>query len=274
MLTQRGIKALVIACNTATAAAVQHVRAQYPDLIVIGIEPALKLAADHYPGGRIGVMATEVTLREEKFDTLLHRFDENCTVAKIPAPGLVQLIEAGLVLRFPSGICVIRHWKLNNLIKKDRYKPTNCVAEKQLLLQDETGAFTLEPVRNPIGTHPEPQDRLGKDREGQEREEPAADAAAHARRGVKRTARGPYGWIRLSDEEYHSLLDDFGEAEVARCIAYVEESAQTTGNKNQWQDWNLVLRRCHRDRWGLSKAAAKVQTVTEADGYDDEDSFI
>ena len=67
----------------------------YPDLIVIGIEPALKLAADHYPGGRIGVMATEVTLREEKFDTLLHRFDENCTVAKIPAPGLVQLIEAG-----------------------------------------------------------------------------------------------------------------------------------------------------------------------------------
>lgn len=94
-LTRRGIKALVIACNTATAAAVRDVRAKYPELIVIGIEPALKLAADHYPGGRIGVMATEVTLREEKFDTLLHRFDENCTVAKIPAPGLVQLIEAG-----------------------------------------------------------------------------------------------------------------------------------------------------------------------------------
>jgi glutamate racemase len=94
-LTQRDIKALVIACNTATAAAVQDVRSKYPNLIVIGIEPALKLAADHYPGGRIGVMATEVTLREEKFDTLLHRFDDNCTVVKIPAPGLVQLIEAG-----------------------------------------------------------------------------------------------------------------------------------------------------------------------------------
>jgi glutamate racemase len=94
-LTQRDIKALVIACNTATAAAVQDVRSKYPELIVIGIEPALKLAADHYPGGRIGVMATEVTLREEKFDTLLHRFDDNCTVVKIPAPGLVQRIEAG-----------------------------------------------------------------------------------------------------------------------------------------------------------------------------------
>ena len=90
------VKALVIACNTATAAAVQQVRETYPDLIVIGIEPALKVAADHFPGGRIGVMATEVTLREEKFDTLLHRFEKECTIAKIPAPGLVQKIEAGL----------------------------------------------------------------------------------------------------------------------------------------------------------------------------------
>ena len=97
LTTEYEIKALVIACNTATAAAVKDVRAKYPDLIVIGIEPALKVAADHFPGGRIGVMATEVTLREEKFDLLLHRFDENCTIAKIPAPGLVQLVEAGKV---------------------------------------------------------------------------------------------------------------------------------------------------------------------------------
>ena len=97
LTSEYGIKALVIACNTATAAAVKDVRESYPDLIVIGIEPALKVAADNFPGGRIGVMATEVTLREEKFDTLLHRFDEECTIAKIPAPGLVQLIEAGKV---------------------------------------------------------------------------------------------------------------------------------------------------------------------------------
>ena len=89
------IKALVLACNTATAAAVQQLRSAYPEMIVIGIEPALKLAADHFPRGRIGVMATEVTLREEKFDMLMHRFDENCTITKIPAPGLVQLVEAG-----------------------------------------------------------------------------------------------------------------------------------------------------------------------------------
>ncbi|MDO5544304.1 MAG: glutamate racemase [Eubacteriales bacterium] len=97
LLSEYPLKALVIACNTATAAAVNDVRAAHPELIVVGIEPALKVAADHYPGGRVGVLATEVTLREEKFDTLLHRFDENVTIYKIPAPGLVELIEAGKV---------------------------------------------------------------------------------------------------------------------------------------------------------------------------------
>ena len=95
LTSEYSIKALVIACNTATAAAVKQVREAYPELIVIGIEPALKVGADHFPGGAIGVMATEVTLREEKFDTLLHRFERSCTIAKIPAPGLVQRIEAG-----------------------------------------------------------------------------------------------------------------------------------------------------------------------------------
>ena len=97
LLDNSPLKALVIACNTATAAAVRQVREKYPDLIVIGIEPALKVAADHFPGGRIGVMATEVTLREENFDLLLHRFDRASTITKIPAPGLVQLVEQGKV---------------------------------------------------------------------------------------------------------------------------------------------------------------------------------
>lgn len=91
------VKALVVACNTATAASIEVLREAYPDLIIVGIEPAVKVAADHFPGGRVGVMATEVTLREEKFDILLHRFQEECTIVKIPAPGLVPLIEQGKV---------------------------------------------------------------------------------------------------------------------------------------------------------------------------------
>ena len=95
LIREYPVKALVVACNTATAAAIKTLRATYSDLIVIGIEPALKLAADSFPGGRLGVMATEVTLREEKFDNLMHRFERECAITKIPAPGLVQLIEAG-----------------------------------------------------------------------------------------------------------------------------------------------------------------------------------
>ena len=94
-LLSRGCKALVVACKTATAAAIEDLRGIYPDRIIIGIEPALKLAADHFPGGHIGVMATPVTLREEKFDLLLHRFSETCAVTKLPAPGLVALVEQG-----------------------------------------------------------------------------------------------------------------------------------------------------------------------------------
>ena len=54
LMARKPLKALVLACNTATAAAVKELRSKYPELIVIGIEPALKVAADHFPGGRIG----------------------------------------------------------------------------------------------------------------------------------------------------------------------------------------------------------------------------
>ena len=94
-LLERGIKALVVACNTATSAAINDLRAAYPHLTVIGIEPALKLAADKFPGGKLGVMATPMTLREEKFALLMERFAESSDIYKIPAPGLVELIESG-----------------------------------------------------------------------------------------------------------------------------------------------------------------------------------
>lgn len=96
-LVERGLKALVVACNTATAAAIERLRREYPELIIVGVEPALKLAADRFPCGRIGVMATPVTLREEKFCHLLDRCAAGCQVYKIPAPQLVPLIEEGMV---------------------------------------------------------------------------------------------------------------------------------------------------------------------------------
>lgn len=96
MLYERGIKALVVACNTATAAAIQLLRREYPDIVIVGIEPALKMATDRFPAGHVGIMATQVTLREEKLDHLVGRFP-NVTVERIPAPGLVELVEQGKI---------------------------------------------------------------------------------------------------------------------------------------------------------------------------------
>ena len=63
-------------------------------------------------------------------------------------------------------------------------------------------------------------------------------------------AHGEYGWVKLTDKQMDKLIADYGAEEVQRAIAYVDESAQTTGNKNKWKDWNLTVRKCIRDGWG------------------------
>ena len=68
---------------------------------------------------------------------------------------------------------------------------------------------------------------------------------------AQRKAHGEYGWVKLTEEEFERLRSELGEAELNRCITYIDESAQASGNKNHWRDWKLVLRRCHRDGWGL-----------------------
>ena len=95
LLVDRDCKALVVACNTATAAAITDLRELYPDRIIVGIEPALKLACDRHPGGTIGIMATDVTLREKKLAALMERVKRDCQVLRVHAPGVVELVEAG-----------------------------------------------------------------------------------------------------------------------------------------------------------------------------------
>ena len=94
-LISRGIKALVVACNTAAAATLDLLRKTYPDLIIVGIEPAIHPAALSYPKGTVGVLATEVTLQGEKFRHLSDLHRQACTIVKLPAPGLADLVEAG-----------------------------------------------------------------------------------------------------------------------------------------------------------------------------------
>ncbi len=94
-LLGQGAKALVLACNTATAAAVADLRERYPELPIVGMEPAVKPAAAATRSGVVGVLATTGTLKSAKFAALLDRFASDVRVITQPCPGLVEQIEAG-----------------------------------------------------------------------------------------------------------------------------------------------------------------------------------
>jgi glutamate racemase len=91
-LLARDIKALVIACNTATAAAAADLRAKLT-IPVLGLEPALKPAARYAGERRIVVLATEATIKLEKYRQLLERFGRN--TISVPCPELVEFVERG-----------------------------------------------------------------------------------------------------------------------------------------------------------------------------------
>ena len=94
-LVQQGIKALVVACNTATIAAIKALRARYPELPIVGVEPGLKPAAAASRNGKIGVLATERTLRGEKLLALREQVSTatGATFLLQPCIGLVERIE-------------------------------------------------------------------------------------------------------------------------------------------------------------------------------------
>lgn len=91
-LMKYNIKALVVACNTATSAAINDLRNDY-EIPIIGMEPALKPAIEKCNSKEIVVMATPVTLREKKFNNLIDQYGASSNVIKLPCPGLVELIE-------------------------------------------------------------------------------------------------------------------------------------------------------------------------------------
>ncbi|MFY1020807.1 glutamate racemase [Ectopseudomonas khazarica] len=94
-LLAQGAKALVLACNTATAAAAADLRERYPQLPIVGMEPAVKPAAAATRSGVVGVLATTGTLKSARFAALLDRFAGDVRVVTQPCPGLVECIEAG-----------------------------------------------------------------------------------------------------------------------------------------------------------------------------------
>lgn len=94
-LTTQGASLIVVACNTATAAAIDHLRSRFPELPFVGMEPAVKPGAAQTNNGKIGVLATAGTFESQRYAALLARFAGNIAAYESDCPGLVAQIEAG-----------------------------------------------------------------------------------------------------------------------------------------------------------------------------------
>lgn len=104
-LQERGVKATVIACNTATSAAAPYLRELFPEDIIIGMEPAVKPAVEHLQNfedrvnrsnpPKILIMATEHTIKGERLQQLISRFAHPSQFLLLPSPGIVRILEAG-----------------------------------------------------------------------------------------------------------------------------------------------------------------------------------
>lgn len=111
LIRHYAIAALVVACNTATSAAIAQLRTRYPSLIIVGTEPGLKPAISHSQSKKVGVLATPATLGGEKYKALVELLSRHyhVDVYEQPCPGLVQQIEEGDT-GTPETIAMLEGW--------------------------------------------------------------------------------------------------------------------------------------------------------------------
>jgi glutamate racemase len=94
-LLDQGARIVVVACNTASAAALKYLRQSFPEVPFVGMEPAVKPAAEHTRSGIVGVLATPATFQGELYASVVERFGQGVHLLQHTCPGLVQQIENG-----------------------------------------------------------------------------------------------------------------------------------------------------------------------------------
>ena len=94
-LLERDIDLLVVACNTASAAALKSLRRQFPSLPIVGMEPAVKPASEQTLTKAVGVLATPATFQGELYQSLVQKYGEGLQIFQDTCPGLLEEIEAG-----------------------------------------------------------------------------------------------------------------------------------------------------------------------------------
>lgn len=203
---------------------------------------------------------------------------------------LSELVSKKYIISFEDGVIAIRHWFVNNCIRKVTYTPSVHQDKKRVILAAGKSKEYMDPLDNLPTVNGADQGENAVSKEVPPRKKvspplmvpsssppatpvslspynpPASqkdiplqnarissggeESSGNKTKSVHRKSYGEHGRVKLSQEEHDRLVRDYGQAEAERCIAYVDEIAQSTNNKSGWKDWNLVVRRCHRDGWG------------------------
>lgn len=193
---------------------------------------------------------------------------------------LKLLLVKRFILGFENGVVVIKHWRMHNLLRKDRYNPTQYVEEKATLTINENGAYTerapiecLATTWQPNGNQMATQDSIGKDRIGKEsivediELDSAESKAPRAKKAVKHK-HGEYRNVLLTDAEYERLTEDFGDRGRDDAIRFLDEYIEEKGYKSK--SHNLAIR-----RWVIDAVNRdKPQKAQSSNGSYDTDDFF
>lgn len=146
------------------------------------------------------------------------------------------LITKSYVIPFETGIIVIKHWRMNNYLRADRYKETTHKLEKSQLILGANEEYLLANNNSGIPmVHP---DKNSIDKNSINKKE-----------NIKRKKRGKYKRILLTDKEYEKLVAEFGKDFIDRQIDLLDEYVESNNNKNKYTNFNLVLRKSIREQW-------------------------
>jgi glutamate racemase len=139
-LLEQDCKAVVVACNSASAAALKHLRAEFPETPFIGMEPAVKPAAERTKSRVVVVLATPATLQGELFTATTARYAQGIRVIGEPCPGLVAQIEAGRARR-PETEAMLREF----------LRPGLDAGADQVVLACTHYPFVIDAIRGIVG---------------------------------------------------------------------------------------------------------------------------
>lgn len=139
-LLRKGAKLIVVACNTASAVALFPLRETFPDIPFVGMEPAVKPAAEETESGVVGVLATPATFQGELYNSVVERFASDVTILQDTCHGLVEQIERGDVFSMET-----------RAILEDALKPMMAQGVDTVVMGCTHYPFTIPIIREIVG---------------------------------------------------------------------------------------------------------------------------